>query len=234
MQSYSGQEGETKMKSNRYFLSGFSLENQNFVNMMEENKEAKFTIEGNPGTGNTFINIGKAINVNPNATTVENKFYFGSDGEMKDAALREATGQQPDGKKLGAMTLREMLKKGLIDTGNIQKEILNYVSCIRPKLKAAYDKKYEALWAAIVEHEAFSVDLYDPRKQQCTFNRNLVANIIHYLDGKGFYEEPYSAAAMTRALEAGEDQHPIRRALGLDPEPKYCQAVDEILSSLDC
>lgn len=218
---------------------------------MEENKEAKFTIEGNPGTGNTFINIGKAINVNPNATTVENTFIIGDSSKFQDLSSKsdlnpepwnlepdstrqgESTGQQLDGKKMGAMTLREMLKKDLIDTGNIQKEILNYVSCIRPKLKAAYDKKYEALWTAIVEHEAFSVDLYDPGKQQCTFNRNLVANIIHYLDGKGFYEEPYSAAAMTRALEAGEDQHPIRRALGSDPDAKYCQAVDEILSSLE-
>ena len=207
--------------------------------MSEENKEAKFTIEGNPGTGNTFINIGKAINVNPNATTVENKFFFGTDGEMRSAALQEAglstdsTTNQPEGKKLGAMTLREMLKKDMIDTGNIQKQILNYVSCIRPKLKAQFDKKYETLWAVIVEHEVFSVDLYDPGKQQCTFNRNLVANIIHYLDSKGFYEESYSATAMTRALEAGEDQHPIRRALGIDPDKKYTKAVDEILSSLE-
>lgn len=209
--------------------------------MSEENKEAKFTIEGNPGTGNTFINIGKAINVNPNATTVENKFFFGADEgkEMAGQARQEAglstgsTTDQPEGKKLGAMTLREMLKKDMIDTGNIQKQILNYVSCIRPKLKAQFGKKYETLWAVIVEHESFSVDLYDPGKQQCTFNRNLVANIIHYLDSKGFYEEPYSAAAMTRALEAGEDQHPIRRALGLDPDEKYTKAVDEILASLE-
>ena len=110
---------------------------------------------------------------------------------------------------------------------------MNYVSCIRPKLKKELDKKYTSLWGRIVEHEAFSIELYDPGKQQCTFNRNLVANIIHYLNGKGFYEEPYSAAAMTRALEAGEDQHPIRRALGIDPEPKYCKVVDDILKELE-
>lgn len=200
--------------------------------MDKENNDAKFTIEGNPGQNNTFINIKTAYNVNPNATTVENTFIIGS-REEGNAAVAEAVGGKPDGKKLGAMTLREMLKKDLIDTGNIQKVILNYVSCIRPKLKGTMDKKYETLWAIIVEHEAFSVDLYDPGKQQCTYNRNLVANIIHYLDSKGFYEEPYSAAAMTRALEAGEDQHPIRRALGMDPEPKYCKVVDEILTELE-
>lgn len=196
--------------------------------IMDKNKDdVKFTIEGNPGQNNTFINIGTAYNVNPNATKVENTFIIGSK-EEGNAAIAEATG----GKKLGAMTLREMLKKDMIDTCNIQKEILNYVSCIRPKLKADMDKRYDHLWARIVEHEAFAVDLYDPGKQQCTFNRNMVANIIHYLDGKGFYEEPYSAAAMARALEK-DDQHPVRRALGFDPDTKYSDAVDEILKELE-
>ena len=200
--------------------------------MDKGNNDTKFTIEGNPGQNNTFINIGTAYNVNPNATKVENTFIIGSRKEG-DAAIVESMEGQPDGKKLGLMTLREMLKKDMIDTGNIKKEILNYVSCIRSKLKKKLDKKYVRLWAIIVEHEAFTVDLYDPGKQQCKYNRNLVANIIHYLDGKGFYEEPYSAAAMTRALEGGEDQHPIRRALGQDLEPKYCAVVDEILKELE-
>ena len=194
--------------------------------MENEKDEAKFIVEGNPGTGNTFINIKTAYNVNPNATKVENTFIIGS-REEGDAAMAEAAG----GKKIGAMTLREMLKKGLIDKGGIQKQILIYVSGIRTKLKGSMDKKYEHLWGKIVEHDAFAIELYDPGKQQCSFNRNLVANIIHYLDGKDFYEEPYSAAAMTRALE-GDDQHPVRRALGQDPETKYTKVVDEILEEL--
>lgn len=196
--------------------------------MDNDNNEATFKIEGDPGQNNTFISIGTAYNVNPNATKVENTFVIGS-REEGNAAMAEATG----GKKIGAMTMREMLRDGLINTSNIQKAILNYVSCIRPKLKKELDKKYVALWGTIVEHETFSVELYDPGKQQCTFNRNLVANIIHYLDGKGFYEDPYSAASMTRALENGEDQHPVRSALGKDPDEKYCEVVDEILSGLE-
>ena len=195
--------------------------------MDKDNNEATFRIEGNPGQNNTFINIGTAYNVNPNATKVENTFIIGS-REEGDKAVAEATG----GKKIGQMTLREMLKKDMIDKGNIQKEILHYVSQIRHKLKSEMDKRYEHLWARIVEHEAFAVDLYDPGKQQCTFNRNLVANIIHYLDSKGFYEEPYSAAAMTRALEEGEDQHPVRKALGAELEPKFSKVVDDILEEL--
>lgn len=199
--------------------------------MDKDNNEATFKIEGNPGQNNTFINIGTAYNVNPNATTVENTFIIGT-REEGDRAMAESMGGKPDGKKLGAMTVREMLRKDMIDTGNIQKEILNYVSSIRPKLKKEQDKKYVALWASIVEHEAFAVDLYDPGKQQCTFNRNLVANIIHYLANKGFYEEAYSAAAMTRALEGGDDQHPVRSALGKDPEVKYSKIIDGILEEL--
>ena len=195
--------------------------------MDKDNNEATFKIEGNPGQNNTFINIGTAYNVNPNATKVENTFNIGT-REEGDRAIAEAMG----GKKIGQMTLREMLKNGMVEKGNIQKEILHYVSQIRHKLKADMDKRYEHLWARIVEHEAFDVDLYDPGKQQCTFNRNLVANIIHYLDGKGFYEEPYSAAAMTRALEKGEDQHPARKALGADPEPQFSKIIDEILEEL--
>ena len=192
--------------------------------MDKDNNEATFKIEGNPGQNNTFISIGTAYNVNPNATKVENTFISGS-REEGDAAMAEAMG----GKKIGQMTLREMLKKGMVEKGNIQKEILHYVSQIRHKLKAEMDKRYEHLWVRIVEHEAFAVELYDPGKQQCTFNRNLVANIIHYLDSKGFYEEPYSAAAMTRALENGEDQHPVRKALGAELEPKLSKVIDEIL-----
>lgn len=201
--------------------------------MEKEKDEVTFNVNGNPGQGNTFISVKveKAINVNNNPGTVENKYYFDSDGEMKETALKEGGIEKSEGKKLSAMTLREMLKKDMIDTGNIQKEILNYVSCIRPKLKEAMDKKYVSLWAIIAEHEVFAVDLYDPGKQQCTYNRNLVANIIHYLASKGFYEEAYSAAAMARALE-GDDQHPVRKALGIDPEPKYREAVDKILKDL--
>ena len=137
----------------------------------------------------------------------------------------------PSGKKLGEKTLREMLNEDLIDTGNIQKKILNYVSCIRPFVKDELDKLYMALWARILEHEAFKVELYDPGKQACKFNRNLVANILHYLDGKHFYKVEYNQSEFTRRLE-GDDQNPVRKALRFDPAPQYCKAVDEIIKEL--
>ena len=198
--------------------------------MEKDTNQANFNIEGNPGTGNTFIHIGTAYNVNPNATTVNNTFHIttGADGE---SVLGEATGMQPAGQKLGEKTIREMLKEDLIDTGNMQKVILNYVSCIRPFVKDELDKLYMALWARILEHDAFKVDLYDPGKQACQFNRNLVANILHYLDGKKFYKVEYNQSEFTRKLE-GDDQNPVRKALRNDPDEKYCRVVDEIIKEL--
>lgn len=197
--------------------------------MDKDNNEAKFNIEGNPGTGNTFIHIGTAYNVNPNATTVTNTFNIGS-REEGDKAMAEAMGGT-SGKKLGEKTLREMLNEDLIDTGNMQKEILNYVSCIRPFVKDELDKLYMAMWGRIVEHEAFKVDLYDPGKQVCKFNRNLIANILHYLDGKKFYKVEYNQSEFTRKLE-GDEQNPVRKALRYDPDEKYCKVVDQIIMEL--
>ena len=197
--------------------------------MDKNNNEAKFNIEGNPGTGNTFIHIGTAYNVNPNATTVHNTFNIttGADGE---SVLREDNDGKP-GKKLGERTIREMLKDDLIDTGNMQKEILNYVSCIRSFVKDDLDRLYMAMWGCIVEHEAFKVDLYDPGKQNCKFNRNLIGNILHYLDGKKFYKVEYNQSEFTRRLE-GDDQNAVHKALRFDPEEKYCAVVDEIIKEL--
>ena len=199
--------------------------------MGKETDEAKFIIEGDPGQNNTFIKIGTAYNVNPKATKVENTFIIGSRKEG-EKAIGEAMGSMPPGKKLGEMTLREMLAQGLIDTGNIQKEIMNYVSCIRPYVKDENDKLYMKLWARILEHETFKTDLYDPGKQPCKFNRNLVANIFHYLDCKHFYKAEYNQSEMTRALE-GDDQHAIRKALRFDPEEKYIKVIDEIIEKLE-
>lgn len=176
------------------------------------------------------IHIDTAYNVNPAATKVENTFNIYASEEGKKA-IAEAKGEQPAGKKLSNMSLREMLKNDLIDTGNLQKEILNYVSCIRPLVKDELDKLYMALWARILEHDTFKIDLYDPGKQDCHFNRNLVGNILHYLDSKHFYKVEYNQSEFTRKLE-GDDQSPVRKALRYDPDEKYCKVVNEIIKEL--
>ena len=198
--------------------------------MGKENNEDKFVIEGNPGQGNTFVKIGHVENYNPNATTVtttitNNNYYGKHEGEEGESTPSSA---KPGDKKLGNMTLRDMLKEDYIDTGNIQKEIMNYVSCIRPYVKDDMDKLYMHLWAVILDHEVFKVDLYDPGKQDCKFNRNLVGNIMHYLEGKGFYKKPYNQSEMTRAVEGDADSG-VRKGFGGYPEKKYSDVVDTII-----
>ena len=197
--------------------------------MKREDSEEMFIVEGNPGQGNTFVKIGHVENYNPNATSVTtnitNNNYYG---------IREGEGvaEKPVDKKLGNMTLREMLKGGYVDIVYIQRLIMNYVSCIRPFVKVELDKFYMQLWTGILEHDAFKVDLYDPGKQNCKFNRNLVANIIHYLDNKGFYKVPYNQSEMTRAVE-GDADNPVRKGFREYPDKKYCDAVDAIIKEIE-
>lgn len=189
--------------------------------MAEE--KVTYKIEGDPGQNNTFVNIGHVENYNPNATTVNNTYYGSREGGSK--------GAKPGDKKLGNMTIRDMLEQDLVDTGNIQPLIMNYVSCIRPKVKDEMDKLYMSLWGRILEHEAFKIEIYDPGKQDCKFNRNLVANIMHYLDSKGFYKDKYNSSEMTRLVE-GDSDNPVRAAFRTDPDKQFSDVVDAIIKEL--
>ncbi len=197
--------------------------------MKREDSEEKFVIKGNPGQGNTFVKIGHVENYNPHATSVTtnitNNHYYGKHGV--DGGV-ERSGDR----KLGNMTLREMLQGGYVDTGNIRKLVMNYVSCIRPFVKEELDKLYMQFWTCIMEHDAFKVDLYDPGKQNCSFNRNLVANVMHYLDDKGFYKRPYNQSEMARAVE-GDADSPVRKGFREYPDKKYCDALDSIIREIE-
>ena len=198
--------------------------------MEKENEEVKFVIEGNPGTGNTFVTMGPVENYNPHATVVNNTIttnnYYGKHKEVVEDSSASA---KPGDKKLGNMKFRDLLKDGYINTGSVQKEIMNYVSCIRPYVKDEKDKLYMYLWAHILKHEAFMIDLYDPGKQDCKFNRNLVGNIIHYLEGKGFFKEPYNQSKMARAVEGSADSGVRGRGFGGFLDKKYSDVVDALL-----
>ena len=176
-------------------------------------------IEGNPGTGNTFqeIRIGTVQNYNPNATTVIN--YNGQQTAEEASAKRRADSK----------TIRAMLDKDLIDTTPIHREIMNYVSCLRPHIQKDKRDGYMQLWVDILSLPEVDKLVYDPGKQQGTnFNRNLVANIIHFLDYFDYYEEVYNAASLAFALEANKD-HSIRAALGQDPTEAVKKAVENLV-----
>lgn len=176
-------------------------------------------IEGNPGTGNTFqeVHIGTVQNYVPNATTVIN--YNGTDGEWEQQKVKKARPK----------TMKEMLDQDLIDTENIRKEILNYVSCIRPLLKDEWKDKYMQLWEDILNLDVVAEKVYDPGKQKNTnFNRKLVAAILHFLDSRKIYKEAYNATAMANALE-GDWEHSVRRELAEDPSDEIKEAIKKLM-----
>ena len=181
------------------------------------NDDDKFIIEGNPGTGNTFIKIGTAYNVNPNATKVENTFILGN-GKDAAAAMREAVGAKPEEN---------------IDITPIRKEILNYVSRVRTLLTDEAKSTFMKMWEDILALPEVENKVYKPGKQWGTnFNRDLVANILYYLRTRKIYsvvyKDNYNGAAMAESLE-GDRDHSVKHALREDPAMDVRDAIDALL-----
>lgn len=167
-------------------------------------------IKGNPGTGNTYqeITIQHVENYNPAATTVNN--YYGTRAPGKKAASTTPSDEK-------------------IDVAPIRKEIINYVSRLRPFLVDKQKSGYIKLWREILDLDIIANDVYNPGKQQGTnFNRSLVANIIYYLAKKNFFgdKNSYNASLFAVALE-GSAEHSVRAELRMLP-------AADIISRLDC
>lgn len=171
-------------------------------------------IKGNPGTGNhyTEIKIGNVENFNPNATTV--------------TVTHHHYGDKTGGERVKSADANT-------DTTPIREEILNYVSCIRPQLKDEWKSRYMEMWQGILDLDAIAQVVYDPGKQQDTnFNRALIANIIHYLGGKGIYNETYSATTMAVTLEGNKD-HTVRGPLGKDPSDAIVSRLNRFFETFE-
>lgn len=170
-------------------------------------------IEGNPGTGNSFteVNIQHVENYNPAATTVINN--YGTREEKQ--GVKDKLGN-PKSKKC----LNEMR-----ENPPIREQIMLYVSCLNGQVVDEWKSRYMKLWKDLLELEIVAASVYNPGKQQGTnFNRNLVANIIHYLNGKGIYFD-YNAAQFAEKLE-GDKDHSVRGALGNDPSPEIVSRLN--------
>ena len=166
----------------------------------------EINIKGSPGTGNSFteVKIQNVESYNPNATSVTVNHNYYSD-------------------KKGSVGTAE--DKDVIDPAPIREEIINYVSRVRPLLKDEWKSGYIKMWNGILDLDAISGEVYKVGKQQGTnFNRALVANILHYLDSRQIYREPYSSTKMAVALEHDKD-HSVRGHLAKDPS-------EEIMSRL--
>ena len=107
----------------------------------------------------------------------------------------------------------------IADNSALRAEILDYVCRIKRYVSDDWKNRYIKMWEDILALDVIAQQVYTPGKQQGTdFNRNLVANIIHYLDRQHLYKDNYNASTMALALE-GDKDHSVRGALGKDPSP---------------
>lgn len=175
-------------------------------------------IEGNPGTGNTYqeIHIDTVQNYNPNAqtvtsTTIINNVY--GDAKKGRGAAWE---QVPERDKAQRMA-----------------EIVQYVLRLQDFVAPQYKPVYESLWHAILGITEVSAVVCEPGTQKnTTFNRKLVANILHLMMERDLFVDR-NATSMAIALENDKD-HSVRGNLGVNPDDrvismKVSQAIDKAL-----
>lgn len=177
--------------------------------------------------GKIIINIGKAYNVNPAATVVNNTFNISSGREAVDA-VNEALGAKPTSHfdRMGE-------PEENIDITPIRTEIFNYVSRVRPLLTDEAKSTFMKLWEDILALPEVEAHVYKPGKQWGTnFHRNLVANILYHLREhkiyKVVYRDNYNGAAMAEALE-GDRDHSVKHALRDEPPVEVRDAIDTLL-----
>ena len=92
-----------------------------------------------------------------------------------------------------------------------------------------WQDKYEGLWKQILELPAVAEKIYDKGRQQgTTFNRNLVANILHLMVEKKVLALTANATKMAEVLE-GDANASVRAKLGEMPEKKIMDAVGELI-----
>lgn len=202
-----------------------------------DKKEVHFTIDGDAGENNTIVNmvIEKAYNVNPSAKVVNNTFNIGM-REEASAAIDEAMGAQPmpeQPKSENPKSLADTMKDSEegIDCSVIRKEILIYVSRIRPLVAPDKKDKFQKMWEGILDLEAVKSSVYRTGKQKETnFNRKLIANIIHHLDSRKMYAKPYKASDFAKALEQDSEKS-VRGELGKFPSDYVCAEIDDYLES---
>ncbi len=194
-------------------------------------------IEGNPGTGNTFqeIHIGSVGTYN-NAAVINN--YYGTNGEQyREKKKQEGTENDtpdnpdhsiPDNRRLD----RREESEEEINRSRIRAEILDYVSRVRPLVRLDKRDRYMQMWEGILELDAVRPFVYKTGKQKRTnFNRKLIANILHHLDTRHIYKDPYKASDLALALEDDYEMS-VRGELGKYPSEHVCAEIDDYLETL--
>lgn len=168
----------------------------------------KIDITGNPGTGNTFqeIHIGTVQNYNPNATTVINNNYG---DKQKPAPTPDKTMQDAE---------KEALKA----------DIMGYVGRLNDYVAKEWKNRFNALWTDILALPEVDAEVYATGRQAgTTFNRNLIANIIHIMYTRGVLNDG-NDTQFAIALE-GDKEHSVRQQLGKNPKDEISDRVKALI-----
>ncbi len=109
--------------------------------------------------------------------------------------------------------------------------IMEYVGRLRPLVKEQYQDMYDQIWEGILEISQVKAVIYNKGKQQdTTFNRNLLAQLIHQVEV--IYQPSANNAQMTTYLEPEKGvDHPIRQKLGEVPAKDIKNAVDSYMKN---
>ena len=112
--------------------------------------------------------------------------------------------------------------------------IIDYVMRMHPShVRQEWQEKYQALWKSILELPAVACKVYDKGRQQgTTFNRNLVANILHLLAERRVLTINANPTEMAKLLE-GDANASVRAKLGEMPEKVIGLAVTELVDATE-
>lgn len=173
---------------------------------------------------NVSVCIGRVEHYNNGRTTIYNTYVKCSKEAAREivAALRQP---QPQAASQSAKVERPIASNTAVDE-NIRKEIIEYACKVRYHLAGEWKSRYEKMWNDILDLDVVSRDIYKVGKQQGTnFNRNLVANILCYMDSLGVFGNSYNAASMAMALE-GSKESSIRAALRKAPSAEIVSRLN--------
>ena len=115
----------------------------------------------------------------------------------------------------------------------VKNDILNYVGRLKPVVKTEYQDSYDDMWQGILELNEVKLRIYNKGKQQdTTFNRNLVAQIIHLISGRVFVPQTNNSQ-MVSYLEPGKGyDHPVRQKLGESPDKVIKKSIDAYMDGV--
>lgn len=138
-------------------------------------------------------------------------------------------GGASDGKGRGQSGKRREYSNKEIKTA--EENAMTYVLKLEDYISYQLDlEKYKTLWQQIFELPVVKDKIADCGKQKnTTFNRNMIANIIHVLmESRKVYKQSANCTNMAEALE-GSSTHPVRAQLGYMPQdreiPKKIQTL---------